>query len=455
MFVARTEELSKLSDAMKQAGRASLVYGKRRVGKTRLIKEALNRQDQSIIYYECIKGTMQENIDVFTRLLTELQVLTFTSSFQSFIDVFSYLNTLPRSFVVVIDEYPYLSSFADAEIIDSVFQTVIDQKLSNIHLVLSGSQVSVMKNLLKKGNALYGRFQLILHLRELDYKDAALFYPSLSPYEKIAFYSVFGGSPFILQELREKESLEQNIIRTILDDSSSVSLYTSNILLTDYTNAVNAERILAVLGNGKKKYSELERALQANSTGSLAKQLKSLLATELISQIFPINRPDDSKKKFYEINDNLLRFWFTYLYHNRSALQMIGPKAFFDRLVAPTLITEYVPHRFEELCRGFFSRLARSGQLPGITNIGTYYYDDPVRHRNGDFDVALEFGDQYQIYEAKYYRKPMTLSEIHKEAGQIRDIDSLNVVRLGFIAANGFEKQEDGFSFFSGQDLYR
>ena len=65
MFVARTEELSKLSDAMKQAGRASLVYGKRRVGKTRLIKEALNRQDQSIIYYECIKGTMQENIDVF------------------------------------------------------------------------------------------------------------------------------------------------------------------------------------------------------------------------------------------------------------------------------------------------------------------------------------------------------------------------------------------------------
>lgn len=455
MFVARTEELSKLSDAMKHAGHASLIYGKRRVGKTRLIKEALNRQDQSVIYYECIKGTMQENIDAFTRVLTELQVLTFTSSFQSFIDMFSYLNTLPRSFVVVIDEYPYLSSLADAEIVDSVFQTVIDQKLSNIHLVLSGSQVSVMKNLLKKGNALYGRFQLILHLLELDYKDAALFYPSLSPWEKIAFYSVFGGSPFILQELREKESLEQNIVRTILDESSSVSLYASNILLTDYTNAVNAERILAVLGNGKKKYSELERALQANSTGSLAKQLKSLQATELISQLFPINRPDDAKKKFYEINDNLLRFWFTYIHPNRSALQMIGPKAFFDQQIAPTLLTEYVPRRFEELCRSFFSRLAKSGRLPGITNIGTYYYDDPVRRRNGEFDIALEFGDQYQIYEAKYYRKPMVLNEIHKEIGQIRDIESLNVVQLGFIATNGFEKQEDGFSYYTGEDLYR
>ena len=139
--------------------------------------------------------------------------------------------------------------------------------------------------------------------------------------------------------------------------------------MTDFTNAVNAERILAVLGNGKKKYSELERALQANSTGSLAKQLKSLQATELISQLFPINKPEDSKKKYYEINDNLLRFWFTYIYHNKSALQMVGPKAFFDQHVAPTLLTEYVPHRFEELCRSFFSRLARNGQLPGITNI--------------------------------------------------------------------------------------
>lgn len=454
MFVGRTEELSKLSQAMKQTGKATLVYGKRRVGKTRLIMEALKKLDQTVIYYECVKGSVQDNISALTRLLAELHILAFSASFQTFNDVFAYLNTQARSFVVVIDEYPYLSALADPEVIDSVFQTIIDQRLSNIHLVLSGSQVSVMKNLLQKGNALYGRFQLIMHLRELDYRDAALFYPSKTPYEKIAFYSVFGGSPFVLQELREEESLEQNIIRTVLDESSPVFLYASNILLTDYTNAVNAERILAFLGNGKKKYTELERGLQANSTGVLAKQLKSLLAAELIAQVYPINRPDDTRKKFYEINDNLLRFWFTYLYHNRSALQMIGPEAFFSRYVLPSLLTEYVPRRFEELCRAFFSRLAKSGRLPGATNIGTYYFDDPAGRRNGEFDVALEFGDQYQIYEAKYYRNPMPLSEIHQEIGQIRQIRALNVTGLGFIAVNGFERQEEGYIFYSGEDLY-
>ena len=455
MFIARSEELSKLSGAMRQTDHASLVYGKRRVGKTRLIKEALKQQEQSVIYYECIKGTMQENINAFVKLLSELQILTFASSFPSFTDVFAFLNSLPRSFVIVIDEYPYLSSLADPEIVDSVFQTVIDQQLSNIHLVISGSQVSVMKDLLKKGNALYGRFQLILHLHELNYRDAALFYPSKTPYEKIAFYSVFGGSPFVLQELREEETLEENISRTILDESSAVFLYVSNLLLTDYSNAVNAERILSVLGNGKKKYSELEKALQANSTGSLAKQLKSLQAMELINQLYPINKPDDSKKKFYEINDNLVRFWYSYLYHNKSALQMIGAREFFDQYISPTLLSEYVPHRFEDLCRNFFSHLAKSGQLPGITNIGTYYYDDPLRHRNGEFDIALAFGDQVQLFEAKYYKRPLALSEIHKEAGQIREIEVLKVVHLGFIAVNGFEKQEDGYSYYNGEDLYR
>lgn len=455
MFIARSEELSKLSGAMRQTDHASLVYGKRRVGKTRLIKEALKKQEQSVIYYECIKGTMQENINAFVKLLSELQILTFASSFPSFTDVFAFLNSLPRSFVIVIDEYPYLSSLADPEIVDSVFQTVIDQRLSNIHLVISGSQVSVMKDLLKKGNALYGRFQLILHLHELNYRDAALFYPSKTPYEKIAFYSVFGGSPFVLQELREEETLEENISRTILDESSAVFLYVSNLLLTDYSNAVNAERILSILGNGKKKYSELEKALQANSTGSLAKQLKSLQTMELINQLHPINKPDDSKKKFYEINDNLVRFWYSYLYHNKSALQMIGAKEFFDQYISPTLLSEYVPHRFEDLCRNFFSHLAKSGQLPGITNIGTYYYDDPLRHRNGEFDIALAFGDQVQLFEAKYYKRPLALSEIHKEAGQIREIEMLKVVHLGFIAVNGFEKQEDGYSYYNGEDLYR
>lgn len=110
-------------------------------------------------------------------------------------------------------------------------------------------------------------------------------------------------------------------------------------------------------------------------------------------------------------------------------------------------MTDFVPRRFEELCRCYFSLLAQAGNLPGITNIGTYYYDDPANHKNGEFDVALAFGDEYEIYEVKYFKKPMALAEIYHEAGQVREIKALNVVRLGFIAVSGFETQEEGFTY--------
>ena len=73
----------------------------------------------------------------------------------------------------------------------------------------------------------------------------------------------------------------------------------------------------------------------------------------------------------------------------------------------------------------------------------------------GEFDVALAFGDEYEIYEVKYFKKPMTLAEVHHEAGQVREIKALNVVRLGFIAVNGFEDREAGFTYYTGEDLYR
>ena len=455
MFVARTKELSQLTDAMKRSDHATLVYGKRRVGKTRLIREALKTQEKTALYYECVKGTIKENVDAFVRVLLEARVLPFTSSFDTFQDVFAFLNSLPRELVVVIDEYPYLSTFADAKKVDSIFQNIIDTRLSNISLILSGSQISVMKELLEEKDALYGRFGLVIHLQELNYREAAAFYPNKTPYEKIAFYSVFGGSPFVLRQLRGEETLEQNIIRTILTPSDPVHLYTSNILLSDYSNAVNAERILAVLGNGKKKYSELEDRLSLSSTGLLAKQLRSLTSMELVIQHAPINKPNDAKKKFYEINDNLLRFYYAYVYPNKSALQMIGERAFFERFVSPTLLTAFVPRRFEELCRSFFSILAQAERLPGITNIGTYYYDDPARRKNGEFDVALAYGNDYALFEAKYYKKPMTLQEMKREADQVKGINALKIVRLGFIAVNGFTEQESGYTCYDGEDLYR
>lgn len=451
MFIGREKELTLLHQDY--IGKAVMVYGKRRVGKTTLIQKALENCQYQTVYYECSKGAMQDNIDGLVRELVRVKILPVSLNFSTLQDVFIYLNALPKKIVVVIDEYPYLKKATDSATVDSIFQNIIDNRLSNIELILSGSHIGMMKDLLQERNALYGRFAVTIKLNELNYLDAARFYPDRTPYDKVAHYAVFGGSPFVNQALNPAATLRENVINTILNPVSAVYLYASQLLLSDYSVKINAERIFSVIGNGKKRYTEIEDKLDVKKTGNLSKQIKSLTELEIVSRNSPINKIGDNKKATFEINDNLLRFYFTFIYKNASALQVLGAEAFYDEYVAPTL-TDFISRRFEGICRDYFSLQVRSGELKGVRNIGSYYYDDPVHRKNGEFDVALELADGYAIYEAKYYAKPMTLDEIHREVQQVANIKELAVKQLGFIAINGFVEQEKPYTYLDGNDIF-
>ena len=454
MFIGREKELKLLDEIMSKPTGSVMIYGKRKVGKTTLITHALKSSKDTTIYYECIKSTMEENIEGFVTVIVREKILPTTIAFKSFADVFAYLNTLDRTLNIVIDEYPYLKMYTKPETVDSIFQTIIDNHIDNIRLFISGSHVGMMKDMLEERNALYGRFSLTIQLKELNYKDIAKFYQSKSIYDKVAFYSVFGGSPYVNGFIDENKSLRDNIINTILSDSHPVYHYAEQLLISDFTNAIGAERIFYAISTGKKKYGEIEDKLGMKNNGLLSKQLASLLRMEIISKTYPINRPDDNKKIAYEINDNLLRFYYAFIYKNKSALHVLGAEAFYDEYIKESILT-FVSHRFEELCRNYFSLHAQAGKLKGVTNIGSYYYDDSVTKTNGEFDVALQRRDVYDIYEVKYYANVMSKKEMEKEAKKIRAIKGINVNQIGFISVKGFEEYETDYVCISGEELYK
>ena len=454
MFIGREKELFSMKNALTAVGTAVMVYGKRKVGKTTLIRQFLINQQEKYVYYECIKDSLEANLDAFTKELFRGGIFPAAISFPSFQELFVYLNSLPERLIIVIDEYPYLKVMNDVLLVDSVFQNIIDNRLKNLNLILSGSHVGMMRSLLEEQNALYGRFRAVIQLAEFSYYEAQQFYPGKKPYDKIAFYSVFGGSPYVNEQLDPDASVRQNIIRTVLNTGSSVSLYADNLLISDYSNRINAERIFAALQNGQMRYGELEKALHMEKTGNLNRQLKVLTDMDIICRNNPVNRVDDTKKTTYSINDNLLRFYYSFIYKNKSALQMLGADVFFDEYIGRSLTT-YISHRFEEICRDYFSCLAKSKELPGIRNIGTLYYDDPVNRKNGEFDVALAYADHYDVIEVKYLTRKLSVQEMRKEAEQIYAIPGIRIGKIGFISANGFE-EVSGFSpCLTAEDLYR
>ena len=283
MFIGREKELQQISEMLQKDSGCMMIYGKRKVGKTTLLTHALRGQ-KNTAYYECIKDSLKANVDGLVSVLVREKILPARIEFLSFSDLFLYLNSLNGTYNIVIDEYPYLKAVNKPETVDSVFQSVIDNSIGNIRLFISGSHVGMMKELLNEKNAFYGRFSSIIQLKELNYLEAAEFYPNLNVYDKVAFYAVFGGSPYINEFIDENKSLKENVISTILNSSHSVYNYAENLLVSDFSNVSGAERILSSLGNGKKRYGEIESQLRIEKNGLLSKQIKPLLNMGIVNK---------------------------------------------------------------------------------------------------------------------------------------------------------------------------
>lgn len=156
----------------------------------------------------------------------------------------------------------------------------------------------------------------------------------------------------------------------------------------------------------------------------------------------------------YFLNDYLLRFYYSYIHKNKSALEVLGSEAFYNTYIEPT-IHFYISKRFEEICRTYFSLQVKQGNITGVYNIGTYYYDDSLHKTNGEFDVVLQRENAYDFYEVKFLKTKMKQSDIKKEVEQINSIQHLPIGNIGFISINGFEKNNSKYHLIDGKMLFK
>ena len=452
MFLGRERELKELRREFNREGKgAVLVYGKRRVGKSTLLGEAAKEYDGSLVYHLCAKTTYEGNFSLFTRsvaLALNLPKVTFNTIF----DLFDFLKSLNRKILIIIDEYQYWKESAKENELDSFFQSIIDNLSDNVKVVLCGSYISVMKELLKEENPLFGRFTLIMRVEEFDYYDASLFYPDKDEREKIKLYSVFGGSPYVLSNLDYSKSVEENIEILMIGQDSILRNYIENVMLREIQRIYDV-RILECLSNGKKRYGDILSYLNESNSGLLDKQLKNLMNMETIGKVSPINRAGDGRKQFYEIKDNLMRFYFSYIFGNDSLIAKFGEKTFFSNNILPSLDT-FISYRFEGIVLEYFIRQAHMGKLEGILDFGSYWYDDKINHRNGQFDVVLKRKDGYDFYECKFYLNPIKKEECEEEESQVRAITGLECRTLGFVSSSGFDFTSDKYVLMTACDIY-
>ena len=278
----------------------SLIYGRRRIGKSELIRQVLKETELKSIYYECKQTTEQNNVDSLSELVGE----TFDFPKPAFADMESLLRFLFRTsekkpLILVLDEYPYLRE--NAKGLDSVLQSVIDEyrDRSNMKLIICGSYVDTMKELLAKQNPLYGRIDLTLNLKPMDYYESALFYPAFSDEDKVRIYSVFGGIPYYNRLIDGKKSVRENIIELIASPGARLENEVSMYLSSEISKITNANEVFEALAKGFSRYKDILDQSHVSSGPALVDVLDKLIRMDVVDKITPIN--DENNRKTYNV----------------------------------------------------------------------------------------------------------------------------------------------------------
>ncbi len=456
-FYGREQQQKKLKRVLvKNELQVVLIYGRRRVGKSELIKQCLLSEDVPKLNYECKQTTELNNVESLSTLISEnfgLPALGF-GSMETLLD-YLFQRAEKEQLILVLDEYPYLRETVTG--IDSILQSLIDRYKDTTHLklVLCGSYVEIMKSLLARENPLYGRVDLAIDLKPMDYYESAMFYPTFSSEDKVRIYSVFGGIPYYNRLVDPALSVRENIQELISAPGARLENEVSMYLKSEISKIANANEVFEALSKGFSKYSDLLSQSHVSSGPTLVDVLEKLMRMEVVEKQAPINDADNRRKSGYFIVDNLSLFYYRYIFRFLSQRNVLDEDVFYDRYINEDFETQYVPRIFENICKQYLVRQNRAGKIePPFDKIGKYYYDDPKTRSNGEFDTVTEDPLGYIFYESKFRREPVSLAMIHEEIKQVQ-ATGLNCYKYGFFSRSGFQcEPTDHMVFIHLDDLY-
>lgn len=458
-FYGRKKEVELLKRILsKDVMQTVVLYGRRRIGKSELLKYVLNQQESKYIYYECKQTTELNNVDSLATIIG--QVYDFPKpSFQSFEELLKYLfqKSINDSVILVLDEYPYLRDKVDG--MDSIIQSLIDQyrNKGKIKFILCGSYIETMKSLVNPKAPLFGRIDRSIHLQAMNYLESSEFYPGFSDKDKVRLYSVFGGIPYYNSMIDESLSVKENMIELIASPNSVLENEVPMYLKSELSKITNANEVIEVLAKGYSKFTDILSQSHVTSSPTLVNVLDKLIQMEIVRKDMPINDENNKKKTMYRISDQLTMFYYRYCFHYSSQMRIMDSDVFYQKYIHTDFESQYVPHVFENICRQYLIYQNMMGFIEEpFEKIGRYWYDNPKEKTNGEFDIVTEDAKGYIFYEAKFRNKPITQDIIDKEIFQVNQTN-LNCYKYGFVSASGFQdvKQDGSIQYITLSDVFK
>jgi AAA+ ATPase superfamily predicted ATPase len=324
-FIDREKELAFLEEKWKdQKAQLIILWGKRRIGKTELVKQFI--KDKPHVYFLSESTSELEQVKRFSFTIGQFfkEPLLETRGFGEWEESFKYIKEKNKRFVLVIDEFPYLIQSNSG--IPSLFQKAWDEhwSKSNIYLILLGSSIAMMETeVLGYRAPLYGRRTGQWRVDPMTFESAGKFRKGKDFQDRLLHYSVAGGVPAYWAVFSQEKDFFKNLRDHVLRKGQMLYDEVEFILKEELREPRYYFSLLQALAQGKQKLSEI-----VNATGisqpMANKYLGVLSDLKIIVREIPVTeeRTLKSKKGLYRIADEFFQFWFRFIFPKRGELEM-------------------------------------------------------------------------------------------------------------------------------------
>ncbi|MBL6991677.1 MAG: ATP-binding protein [Bacteriovoracaceae bacterium] len=388
-FVNRIKELNELDVLNKKKGLV-VFYGRRRVGKTRIITTWLKKNKGW--YTQAIEGAKALQLEqIYQDLRPNLSISIVPKNWS---ELFEILEIHDGPITLCIDEFPYL--VASSPELPSIMQKWLDStNRVDIFLILTGSSQHMMHHhFLNPTSALFGRAQKVIKIRPMDYKHfcQSLGFLVNDPISFVKF-SLVGGIPKYWEFVTPNIDVVELAELLYFEFAPYMENEPRRVLIDENINGLSPLNILETIGRGAEKTSEIANKLGTVQT-NLSKTMQILLDGSIITRDIPFGETIRSTKKFlYRIEDPVFQFWFKVYSPHRSRWQT------YSKQIKNNLINEHASIVFENTARMHL-------------NARRYW------HKDIEFDCVQIQNNKVTISEVKW--KKLKSSDIKKLTQKIR-----------------------------------
>lgn len=415
MFIGRENELAVLNELYEQDKfQLFVLYGRRRVGKTTLLNEFC--KGKPAIFYSAEQSNSKLNLEKFSAFVFQFYGETTLEPFSSWSNALTYINDRQKDkrLILVLDEFPYLVRKSKALL--SEFQHLVDYKLQygKLFLVLCGSYMGFMeKEVLGSKSPLFGRRTAQLHMKSFDYLTSIKFLDGFSDEDKLRLYGAFGGTALYLQQIQKDKDFEYNIKNAFLRVTSY--LYEEPLLLLhqEVQEPGIYSAVIEAIAGGATKSNEVATKIN-EETAKCIKYIHILCELGILYKETPFGEKESSRKTIYGISDFMFRFWYRYVFSNRTLIETGASDAVLKKLILPNY-SDYMGTVFERVCRDYLLAQNAKGSLPILfTSIGRWQGSDPADKTQAEIDLIAGDGSNYLICECKWRSEPFDLAMLKK-----------------------------------------